>query len=182
LRAAHELEAAFSYTKHQHPPGVFFFHLPNVGGFQNIRRLFMKFLLSFLALSVMTIGIVGQQPAWSKPTSSPTTSSGTSSNSGTSNSPLLRGVTFTTEQRAKIAAIQTKMNNKMVAKLTPAQKETLKKSGASAVQLTPAQKTEFQQIIASANAEIKSVLTPEQIKKIEQNAQSMQQSSGGQRR
>lgn len=145
----------------------------------------MKFLLSFLALSAVTIGIVGQQPAWSKPAPAPsaTSSSGSSSSTGTSNnSPLLRGVTFTPEQRAKIGAIQTKMNNKMVAKLTPAQKETLKKSGASAVQLTPEQKTQFQSIIASANAEIKSVLTPAQIKQIESNAQSMQQSSGGQRR
>lgn len=143
----------------------------------------MKFLLSFLALSAVTIGTVGQQPAWSKPAPAPSaTSSGTGSNTGTSNSPLLRGVTFTPEQRAKIGAIQTKMNNKMVAKLTPAQKETLKKSGASAVQLTPEQKTQFQNIIASANAEIKSVLTPAQIKQIESNAQSMQQSSGGQRR
>jgi Spy/CpxP family protein refolding chaperone len=139
----------------------------------------MKFLLSFLAVSTVTIGIVGQQPAWSKPAPAP---SATSSSTGTSNSPLLRGVTFTPEQRAKIGAIQTKMNNKMVAKLTPAQKETLKKSGASAVQLTPEQKTQFQSIIASANAEIKGVLTPAQIKQIESNAQSMQQSSGSQRR
>jgi Spy/CpxP family protein refolding chaperone len=136
----------------------------------------MKFLLSFLALSLVTIGAVSQ-PAWSKPAPAATANSGSSSNS-----PLLRGVTFTPEQRAKIGAIQTKMNNKMVAMLTPAQKETLRKSGASAVQLTPDQKTKFQQIIASANAEIKTVLTPAQIKQIESNAQSMQQSTGSQRR
>jgi hypothetical protein len=136
----------------------------------------MKILLSFLTLSILTVGAIGQ-PAWSKPAAAPATAN---SGSATSSSPLLRGVTFSAEQRAKIGAIQTRMNNKMVSLLTPAQKETMRKSGAGAVQLTPTQKTQFQQIIAAANAEIEGVLTPAQIKQIKANIQSMQQSNSQQ--
>jgi hypothetical protein len=136
----------------------------------------MKILLSFLTLSILTVGAIGQ-PAWSKPAAAPAAAN---SGSSTSSSPLLRGVTFSPEQRAKIGAIQTRMNNKMVSLLSPAQKETMRKSGAGAVQLTPTQKTQFQQIIVSANAEIEGVLTPAQIKQIKANIQSMQQSNGQQ--
>jgi ribosomal protein S11 len=132
----------------------------------------MKILLSFLTLSIATLGAIGQ-PAWSKPAAAPAAAK---SSSATSSSPLLRGVTFSPEQRAKIAAIQTKMNNKMVALLTPAQKETMRKSGAGSVQLTDTQKTQFRQIIASANAEIEGVLTPAQIKQIKANIQAQQNS------
>jgi Spy/CpxP family protein refolding chaperone len=135
----------------------------------------MKILLSFFTISLMAISAIGQ-PAWSKPATAPKNNSG----SATSSNPLLKGVTFTADQRAKIGAIQTRMNNKMIALLTPAQKEVLRKSGAGAVQLTATQKTQFQQIISTANSEIEAILTPAQIKQIKANIQ--QQQANGQRR
>ncbi len=95
------------------------------------------------------------------------------------NDPALRGVTLTSEQKAKLLNIAKESSSRVKQMLTPAQKKLVMTKGPSALplnKLSEPQRRKYIAIVKDDFAKKKAVFTPDQLKQIEANIQSLQKS------
>jgi hypothetical protein len=138
----------------------------------------MKHLLLRLSTGLLlTLMVTASLPALSQPTSSASTQSGKGDQ--LLSSPLLRGVTLTSQQQTQLMSIRKETDSQISQMLTPAQKKLVATKGPKAVQLSKPQQERYVAIAKSSSAKVQAVFTPEQIKQIQANIQSLQGAKGG---
>jgi hypothetical protein len=132
------------------------------------------FLLRLSAGLLLTLMVTPSLPAFSQPSASAQSGKGDQLLS----SPLLRGVTLTSQQQNQLMSIRKETDSQISQMLTPAQKKLVATKGPKAVQLSKPQQEKYVAIAKSSSAKVQAVFTPEQIKQIQANIQALQGAKG----